>query len=650
MPKRSKPGDDEETTSKKRKSLHEDAAASDVDEVSAPPKKKIKESNKNEETSVDTRKSTRATPSRSASKQGKVDASPAAKKALSTKSNEVLAVTVTKETKIRTLRAENLRIPSHQTPGKHPIGIDHVIETENKISRPPRMRLHLAGDDKKSSTEEAKEDEKTTEIDNKKKEDGKNESCKHALVAEKKEEKKAAEAIEPVWATRGFWIWGLLALHLILLRWCGPVSNSLISQYKNVLGVKSAPGAVMEREISQAEVDSTERITTQVQLLDFNIARLKKGRDVLFTDLPSHQQLIAKMSDLTALANAPWMERLDETIKSVEKRIAEDQALSTSTIASIRALLGEEASAYLLDLENLKLWNISRNLTECGQTDSLTEGRVLDAQRQLLLDLQEETSKLVNDERVENAVIEWFLEDTAERFEGPIEVQSASASNVPRGSSMDSIRKAIQSRMNVVTADLTGKVDYAAITAGGVIIKTGKYATTSSIVDTLPYGNRLLHTLRLRFYGHGPEAAIMPTYPFDPSKALGNCWSFVASPSVLGKYAVFSVSLANPIYATQVAIEHPPRDVNDRAKAAIRSFRVVGFEAADATGKAWDLGRFEYRLGDDYLQVFDLEEEMGNADIPAIQSLSLLIDSNWGLGYSCLYRLRVHGHQVKDDS
>jgi hypothetical protein len=156
--------------------------------------------------------------------------------------------------------------------------------------------------------------------------------------------------------------------------------------------------------------------------------------------------------------------------------------------------------------------------------------------------------------------------------------------------------------------------------------------------------------LRLRFYGHVPEAAIMPTYPFDPSQALGNCWAFVASPSELGKYAVFSVSLANPIYATQVAIEHPPREVNDRAKAAIRSFRVVGFESADASGKSWDMGRFEYRLGDDYLQVFDLEEEMGDADIPAIQSLSLLIDSNWGLGYSCLYRFRVHGHHVENES
>ncbi|GAX12613.1 hypothetical protein FisN_13Lh074 [Fistulifera solaris] len=649
MPTRTKPVDEEDTTSsKKRKSLHEDAAAaasSDVGEVNAPPKKKRKESNnnynkKNEEAIILSKK-TRLTPSRSAVKRSKAAPSPAVENVVTT--DEI--VTSIKEKNIfRSLRVENLKIPSHQTPGKYPVkAVEQFIETETKITRPPQMRLHLGEtvtEDLKIEKETRVQQEETTKEEITMKEN------KQDPISEKTEETtKVAEAAEPIWTNRNFWMWGMMALHLLALYHCGSVSNYALSFYKSLFGTKVK---VSVREISPLEMEATERLNTQLQLLDFNMARLNKGRDVLFADLPGHQQLVARLSELMDLANAPWTDRFEESIRSVEKLIAEDQTLSTSTIASIRDLLGEEASEYLLDLRNIKLWNISTNVTECGQRESLTEGRVLDAQRQLLLDLQEETSKLVNDERVKNAVIEWIRQDTAKRFEGPIEVPSTS--NQPRGSNLDSIRKAIQSRMDIVAADLTGKVDYAAISSGGVIIKTGKYATTSSIVDTLPYGNRLLHMLRLRFYGHGPEAAIMPTYPFDPSQALGNCWAFVATPSELGKYAVFSVSLANPIYATQVAIEHPPREVNDRAKAAIRSFRVVGFESADATGKAWDMGQFEYRLGDDYLQVFDLEEEMGDADIPAIQSLSLLIDSNWGLGYSCLYRLRVHGHNVDNES
>lgn len=648
MPKRSKPGDDEETSSKKRKLPQEDEHGSNADEVSARPKKKVKETKKEEETTQE-KNEPKATPSRGRSKRG------AHSKATPSKTEEKLPaasaveVPAVKAKKIGNLRAENLRIPSHQTPGKHPVGKGPVTEIDNKVTRPPRMRLNLSGEETKTTTEEPEKEEKDTVLNEKidKKKETKGEQIKHA-TEKKKEEKPTAEA-EPIWTKRGFWIWGMLLAHLVLLRWCGPISNLAMSQYKKVLGVNSESEAVIEREISTAEDEATKRITTQVQLLDYNMARLQKGRDGIFTDLPNHQELFARLSAVTAQVSAPWMDSLEVTIKSIEKLIAEDQALSASTIASIKALLGKDASEYLLDLKHLKLWNISTNLTECGQRDLLTEGRVLDAQRQLLLDLQEDTSQLVNDERVENAIIEWVLDNTAERFERPIEVQSASSSNVPRGSNIDAVRKVIGARMDVATADLTGKVDYAAISSGGAIIKTGKYATTPSIVDTLPYGNRLLHTLRLRFYGHGPEAAIIPTYPLDPSKALGSCWSFVASPSEVGKYAVLSVSLANPIYATQVAIEHPSRDVNDRAKAAIRIFRVVGFETADATGKAWDMGRFEYRLGDDYLQVFDLEEEMGNEDIPAIQSVSLLIDSNWGLGYSCLYRFRVHGHEVEVD-
>jgi hypothetical protein len=638
MPKRAKPGDEEDATSNKRKYLHKEdagAAASDVDEVSAPPKKKRKESsnNKNEETIA--LKKTRSTPSRSAVKRSKAVPSPVVENVVPP-SDETITVTKT----IRSLRVENLKIPSHQTPGKHPVNaVDQFMETETKITRPPRMRLQLG--DEKTVVEETKIEEIRVQTEETKEETTMEDNKQ---VPEKR--KETTVAAEPIGTNhRNLWMWGMMALHLLALYYCGPVSNCALAFYKSLFGTKLG---VSVREISPLEVEATERLKTQIELLDFNMARLKKGRDALFADLPGHQQLVARLSELTDLVNVSWTDRFEESIRSVEKLIAEDQTLSTTTIASIRDLLGEEASEYLLDLRNIKLWNISTNVTDCGKRESLTEGRVLDAQRQLLLDLQEETSNLVNDERVENAVIEWILQDTVERFAGPIEVPSAS--NKPRGSNLDSIRKAIQSRMDVVAADLTGKVDYAAISSGGVIIKTGKYATTSSIVDTLPYGNRLLHMLRLRFYGYGPEAAIMPTYPFDPSQALGNCWAFVAAPSELGKYAVFSVSLANPIYATQVAIEHPPREVNDRAKAAIRSFRVVGFESADATGKAWDMGQFEYRLGDDYLQLFDLEEEMGGADIPAIQSLSLLIDSNWGLGYSCLYRLRVHGHNVENES
>ena len=411
-------------------------------------------------------------------------------------------------------------------------------------------------------------------------------------------------------------------LLMILYSW----QDSLLNEYTKMFEGKTRLEEEMEREIFQAEMKAAELFTTQVQLRDFNTVPLKNGGDVLFTDLSRHQQ-----SESTAAVHAPWTtDRLEVAIESVEKRVSEDLALSISVVASIRESLGDEKVAdHPLDLEHVKLRNTSPLLDECGET-------ILDDQQQLLLDSQEDTFKLSNDKRVEQAVTAWFQQDSAQCFTDPIDV--------PRGSSMDSFREAIPSRMDVVSADLTRKVDYAATYSKGLIISRGKYATTASIWNSL----RLLYTLKLSFFGNGPEEAITPTYPIEYSKTLGMCWSFVASPSDLAEYAVFSVSFGVRIYATQVLIEHPPSDVNDRANAAIRSFRVVGFESGKATGKAWNMGQFEYRLGDDFLQVFDLEKEVGNAEIPAIKSLSLLIDSNWGLGYSCLYRVRVHGHKVEN--
>ena len=73
----------------------------------------------------------------------------------------------------------------------------------------------------------------------------------------------------------------------------------------------------------------------------------------------------------------------------------------------------------------------------------------------------------------------------------------------------------------------------------------------------------------LRFYGHGPEAALTPT---DPPDALGQCWSFLSEETVAkkrrkpksardftrGSVATLAVTLPKPIYVNSIAIEHPP--------------------------------------------------------------------------------------------
>ena len=230
------------------------------------------------------------------------------------------------------------------------------------------------------------------------------------------------------------------------------------------------------------------------------------------------------------------------------------------------------------------------------------------------------------------------------------------------GISVLDVQAIIDERLEIGRADVTGKHDFASLRSGANLIYTGSRQTSSSLVENLPLGNQLMAKLGLRFYGHGPHAALEPTFPKD---SLGQCWSFeregersrvtikewagdeheLENEPDRGIYATLAVKLANPIYVKSVAIEHAPIAVSNNRATAIRKFRVIGFQTPDASDEPWLLGTFEYNsVKDKYLQEFDVDTKLENGmPIPKLASIALAIDSNWGAEYSCLYRFRVHG-------
>jgi hypothetical protein len=208
------------------------------------------------------------------------------------------------------------------------------------------------------------------------------------------------------------------------------------------------------------------------------------------------------------------------------------------------------------------------------------------------------------------------------------------------GSSMSSIRKIVEGVLAMERADQTGNIDYAAIYNGAAVIRSGDRATTPALVNKLPLFNRIAALLSLRFYGHEAEIALTPTYPRD---ALGQCWAFAKASEKYSGFGTLSVRLAKPVFVTSISVEHPPKEVTDRVNTAIRSFRVFGFEGPDAQGKPWPIGDFEYIIGEETRQEFDVEDEVGKVDVPKLQSISIAVDSNWGTPYACLYRFRVFG-------
>jgi len=214
----------------------------------------------------------------------------------------------------------------------------------------------------------------------------------------------------------------------------------------------------------------------------------------------------------------------------------------------------------------------------------------------------------------------------------------------------------IDKRLEVERADRTGRIDYASLQAGARVIQSGARSTSPSLVDNLPLFNRILAYWRLRFYGHGPEAALTPTFP---KNALGQCWSVENNASSKykhwrnshkldqsnGKYATLTIRLPRPVQVSSVIIEHPPKETTKQVKSAIKNFRVVGYEDNMANGKPWPLGQFRYGINEmRSMQEFDVNtEDADGSTIPMLQSITLAIDSNYDFPYACLYRFRVHG-------
>jgi hypothetical protein len=157
--------------------------------------------------------------------------------------------------------------------------------------------------------------------------------------------------------------------------------------------------------------------------------------------------------------------------------------------------------------------------------------------------------------------------------------------------------------LEMEAADRTGIVDRASVVYGARVLRRGPYATSPSLYETLPLLNRILAYSSLRFYGHPPEVALLPTSVYG----RGQCWSFVeerrrssSGGESRGDYGTLTVSLSSPTVVTKVVVEHLPTGENGMMS-AVNNFRVLGFEDAGAFGEPYALGSFQYDTDGEWL-------------------------------------------------
>jgi hypothetical protein len=383
----------------------------------------------------------------------------------------------------------------------------------------------------------------------------------------------------------------------------------------------------------------------------------------------------------------------------------DDELWSADLWDRLRTVVQETGGKALLDSDSIELWEMpeieedsctadifdgDNEEEETAGMEELEEGMsplfrnlLEDKESELLLRAQMTAERFVNGDVAEQRIRGWIKAELDRALDGHGDLvhalsrldERASGMTVeeadhPNGSNALSVKaveylqEAIQQQLQIDRADVTGVYDHASLMNGATVLYGGKRGTSKSLIDDLPVVNRILQRSRFRFCGFGPEVALTPTYPRN---SLGQCWSFhqttleeqlkeralfqsdTGTPDDFkrGSFGTLTISLPHPVRVGSVIIEHPPMRLTDQSGSSIRSFRVVGYEDDKASSKAWNLGSFQYDIQrnrrNEYLQEFEVSTAVFGKEVPAFQSISLAVDSNWGHDYACLYRFRVHG-------
>jgi Sad1 / UNC-like C-terminal len=360
-------------------------------------------------------------------------------------------------------------------------------------------------------------------------------------------------------------------------------------------------------------------------------------------------------------------------------------------LQSIRDKLIDESK--LVDLTKLELWDMSNvtnmgseeTATTCAGASAVTEtainatnavfaDNVTDWIKGVLTTALEKVQAIVSNEDTQatSAIKSWIRHETNIILE-TLHLKSNATpaigtgtdnnsadgtdgtdknSTTPGPTSISKFRALVKTRLEIENADQTGRVDYAMVANGAKVITTGQAATSRSLVQDMPLLNKLAHVLQVRFYGYGPDIALTPTYPMN---ALGQCWAFAPTKPAVNDdkpLGMLTVQLAKPIYVDEIVIEHPYYEITDRMSTAPRSVTIYGYEdpLAQRSSKRYALGTFEFVVDTDSprLQFFPIPVDDDN-EIPLLRAVSLVIESNWGADYTCLYRFRVHGVEEEEE-
>eukprot|EP00092_Neocalanus_flemingeri_P039670 GFUD01043202.1.p1 GENE.GFUD01043202.1~~GFUD01043202.1.p1 ORF type:complete len:675 (+),score=266.97 GFUD01043202.1:78-2102(+) len=194
--------------------------------------------------------------------------------------------------------------------------------------------------------------------------------------------------------------------------------------------------------------------------------------------------------------------------------------------------------------------------------------------------------------------------------------QSSNSVSLPQVSAL------LESHLSLFSADRTGQVDWASLAVGGSIIST-PHTTTH------PTPGQVLSLLGIPIWQHSTS----PRQIIQPHAGSGQCWAFS------GQSGQVVLQLGEVVRVTGVTIEHirPSPDLSS----APRNILVW----AHQDNKSLLNLTYSISPSSSSVQTFPIT----SPTFLPISQLRLQVTSNWGHPeYTCLYRVRVHGTQVKE--
>ncbi|VDM15831.1 unnamed protein product [Hydatigera taeniaeformis] len=337
----------------------------------------------------------------------------------------------------------------------------------------------------------------------------------------------------------------------------------------------------------------------------------KISGDIVSTAAESRSNLFSLEQRLVA-----DVEKISARVGSVERLIHElEQALQKliSELASLR-----EAETSQQSVSKVRLGEVIDEMK-----NTFSEQIALDLKKKIIGELAQTTE---SGPLTQTKLIDLIRSTVDERLrETFANAPQSTTENIPAG-----VLAYIDSIFEAFMADGTGKADFALESAGGTVVSTRCTRTYTSFKSAVS-----LFGITLAYWSRSPNEIL------QPSNHPGECWCFH------GSTGQAIVRLAVPVHVTGVSLEHIPKALahTGRIDSAPREFLIKALES-DSAEDGEILGSFIYNEDGKPIQYFPV---MARSDGKPTLFVELVITSNHGHPeYTCVYRLRVHGHMATE--